>query len=94
MTRKTVKDLDADLTKIKSEFGELKAKYDELSTKCNCLEKKYDGKNTKRSSEFKCKFCTEQFAKICDLKKHVKIHNLDTGPFKCESCDKIFNEGS
>ena len=88
MTRRTVKDLDADLTKLKSEFDELKAKYDELSTKCNCLEKKYEGKNTNRSSEFKCKSCNEQFANTCDLKKQAKIHNLDTGLFKCGSCDK------
>ena len=90
MTNKTIKVLDGELNKLKDEFDNLKEKCDELSWKYECLEKKCCenalGKN------FECETCSERFATINYLKKHRKIHNLNSGPFQCEHCDKLFNK--
>ena len=88
MTKKTVKSLDSELVKLKTEFDAMKKKCDELIIKYESLEKKCEEKNV----EFNCKRCEEKFTKISDLKKHERTHNLIKGPLECKDCGKTFNE--
>ena len=41
---------------------------------------------------FECETCSEKFATMNYLNKHRKNHNMNSGPFQCEHCDKLFNE--
>ena len=92
MTKKTVKSLDAELVKLKTEFDDMKVKCDELLTKYECLEKKCEEKDSEKNVEFNCKRCAEKFTKICDLKKHERTHNLMKCRLECKDCGKTFNE--
>ena len=89
MTRKTVKDLDAELFKLKSEMEDLTKKCDDILKKYECLEKKYEDNVPRKNLEFKCASCDDKFTKMSDLKKHREIHNANVVSFECVNCDDI-----
>ena len=75
MTRKTIKDLDAEFTLVKEELSDLKTRFALLSEKYEILEKKYDESRMIRKTAFKCYNCD---VSLRDLKKHRKTHNSIT----------------
>ena len=89
MTRKTVKDLEVELSLIKKDHEELKAKFAILASKCERLEKtNREGK----SMNFKCDKCEEEFSSKKNLQKHKRIHmSCLPGPFQCDQCDTSFD---
>ena len=90
MTRKTVKDLEGELSLIKKELDQLKSKFDILASKCERLEEKC---GERKSHIFKCDKCDEEFTRKKDLQKHKKKHmSCLPGPFQCDECDSTFNE--
>ena len=90
MSRKTVKDLDGELSLIRKLLEELKLKFDILASKYEHLEEKCgEGK----SNFFKCDKCDEEFSRKKDLQKHKRKHmSCLPGVFRCDECDSTFNE--
>ena len=87
MTRKTVKDLDVEVTSLKNELDDLKSKLKELS---DIIEKNNRGGMSNHNRIFKCKICSDEFTALSELRKHKKVHM--SGPLQCDVCSKTFNE--
>ena len=92
MTRKTVKQLDVELSKIKEEHKTLNTKFDDLAARYVSLEKKYEESLNNKKQSIQCDICDKEFASQGVLNKHRKTHNSDLEIFKCDVCDKNFNE--
>ena len=87
MAKKTVKDLNIEITQLQEELQELKVKFDTLENKYVSLEKMYEKK-----MEYRCKSCDQCFKTFRDLKCHMRNHVSMVQVFKCEKCEHIFNE--
>ena len=92
MTRKTVKDLDAEFTLLKEEQYDLKTKYDELETKYETLEKNYEECLSRKNTTFNCGKCNEVFESLVILNKHKKNHNKSNAKLRCDECERTFDE--
>ena len=96
MTKKTVKDLDAEIVILKNENSDLKNKYETLCEKYEHLEKKIDECVPVKSLAFQCKICGEEFGRMKDLKKHKDEKHTVNGEvllqFECDECGKCVNE--
>jgi uncharacterized coiled-coil DUF342 family protein len=93
MSKKTVKELDAEFILLKKEHQELNSKFDSLSEKYRNLEKMYDECMSKKKTKVKCNNCDENFENKKELIRHQKTHMSRNGSFKCDDCDKSFDEG-
>ena len=87
MSKKTVKDLDSEFTKLRIDFSKLQANFDGLSKKHEALEKRYSEVISKEI--FKCKNCDANFRTLAELRKHRKVHKTNTR-YSCENCDNTF----
>ena len=99
MTKKTVKELDTDLTHFKEEFNNMKekfemlvVKYETLEDKFKILEANYKKCQTNKNEDFKCSICAEKFKSVKELRNHRKKHENRRGSYQCEQCEKCFNE--
>ena len=90
MSKKTVKDLDSELTDFKVKFVDLQAKFDKLNKKHEELEKKYD--EILENRNFKCSDCDLNFQTVDQLRKHKTSHKSTDGSFQCNGCEKLFNK--
>ena len=80
MTRKTVKDLDGELSQLKVDFTGLQLKINELLIKYNSLEEEHNKcENTTRTTKpvLKCNLCELVFQKAGELKKHRNNNHRD-----------------
>ena len=90
MTRKTVKDLDRDLIKLKEEFKELETNFKRLAEKYEALEQKH--KDCMKTN-LKCNMCDREFKSRAEFIKHKKSHkSVLPGKLKCEECHRVFDE--
>ena len=85
MTRKTKKDLEEEVSKVKQEFKELKLNYDTLSKKYESLCK------TPEDVMKKCEKCNKEFASEKHLRMHIKTHKATSSNFTCTECEKTFD---
>ena len=92
MTKKTVKQLDVELSQIKEEHKNLNTKFDDLASRYVCLEKKYEESLIIKNTSFQCDICDKVFASQGVLKKHKKNHNSNPENLKCDVCERNFNE--
>ena len=91
MARKTVKDLDCELNKLKKELIEMKTKLSELTEKNNISEKNNEENHSNKNN--KCNSCDADFLTPSELKRHVNSeHRDDHGKYECEVCEKMFEE--
>ena len=90
MSKKTVKDLDSELTQVKDQFKDLEAKFHLLYEKHEVLEKKYEEVTTKK--EFKCDGCDKHFTSVGKLRRHERTHKSTSRAFQCEKCEIVCNE--
>ena len=88
MSKKTVKNLDVELSKLKEEFVEVKRNLETLLKKYEDIEKKCT-----RSENFQCDVCDEIFARKSIMLKHKRCHkSVLPGQFDCSECEKTFQE--
>ena len=92
MTRKTVKDLDKEINKIKEEHQDLKNNFDTLSGKYEALEIIHNHCVSKSKVIFNCNLCDQKFKKQGDLKEHKISKNAKDVTFSCNECDRLFTE--
>lgn len=92
MTRKTVKDLEKEVTNLREQFQDLKNNFDTLSVKYSGLEKEHNQCVTNSKLIFKCNTCDQQFEKQEDLKEHKRKEHASFGQFSCDLCDMLFTE--
>ena len=91
MTRKTVKDLDGELSQLKVDFTGLQLKINELLEKHNYLEQEHNKcENTTMTTKpvLKCNLCELVFQRAGGLKKHRNNNHRDNKQIKCEECGK------
>ena len=85
MTRKTVKDLEGDLSAMKEDLDDTKVKMNELVLLCKKLTKSF-------AIDIKCDDCETEFETYKDLKEHRKSHSVQTEKIVCEECGCEFLE--
>ena len=93
MTGKSKKDLESENTLLKQENDNLKNKLVEIYEKYENLQTK--GKPTtfvKRNKILRCEKCDQNFESLTDLKDHKDEHRVNSDTFKCDQCDKEFDE--
>ena len=93
MSRKTVKDLNKDLIKLREDFKELETKFKRLAEKCETLEQKHKDCMSKVKTNFKCNVCDRECKSKAEFMKHKKSHkSVLPGKLKCEECHRVFDE--
>ena len=70
MTKKTIKDLDGELTLVKKELKDMRGMFDALAEKYAKLEKSYELLLPK------CNVCDEVFPTKRNLKRHNNIQHM------------------
>ena len=88
MTGKTKKALETENSVLKEELSQVKIKLANLSEqheKCN-------SEQTSQSNNLMCSMCDKFFGSLKDLKKHKSADHKTNEVFKCEKCNRIFNE--
>ena len=81
MTRKTVKDLEKEVTNLKEQFHDLKINFDTLSVKYERLEKEHKQCMSKSKLILVCNSCDQQFENQGDLKEHRRKEQASVGTF-------------
>ena len=87
MSKKTVKDLEADFSEFKNLFKDLQIKFNLLSEKHEALEKRYDEAMTKKCKDYICVKREKVFSEEWQLKAHCKIQ---VERYSCEVCERTF----
>ena len=72
------------IEKLNSNYDRLLEKYDEL-------ENKYIQASSKTIT-FNCTFCGEKFQSGKDLGSHIRKEHENEGSYKCDVCEKVFNQ--
>ena len=80
------------ITPSKKEFRDLKVIFDALADKHEVLERKHEQCGVGKKADFECVTCKKKFDSRIALEKNNKIHKLDKGTFKCDGCERLFNE--
>lgn len=86
MTKKTIKDLDGELTLVKKELKDMRGMFDALAEKYAKLEKSYELLLPK------CNVCDEVFPTKRNLMRHNNIQHKKHEQFVCNECEKTFSE--
>ena len=76
MTKKTLKDLDSEFTKLRVDLTKLQAKFDDLIKKHEALGEKYS--EVISQEIFKWKNCDATLGTLAELRKHRKVHQTYT----------------
>ena len=93
MSKKTVKELDVELSLVKKNLEDMKNKFDSFVVKYESLERKYEEcLSNKTNSTFKCSNCDAKFGKKNDLQKHRKSEHPRKETFQCDGCEYMFDE--
>ena len=93
MSRKTVKELDAELSQVKKNLEDMKDKFDSFVVKYETLERKYAECLSKKTNlTFKCSNCDLKFGNKNELHRHMKSEHSRKESFKCDDCEYMFDE--
>ena len=89
MSRKTVKDLEREISVQNKMIKKLNSNYDSLLEKYDELETKYIQSTSKT---YNCTFCGEKFQSGKDLGSHIRTEHGNEGSYKCDVCEKVFDQ--
>ena len=89
MSRKTVKDLEREISVQNKIIEKLNSNYDSLSEKYDELETKYI-QSTSKTYNFT--FCGEKFQSGKDLGIQRRTEHENEGYYKCDLCEKVFKQ--
>ena len=92
MTKKTVKELDVEVSQLKQDFSDLKSQFDQLSVNYKTLAEEHKKCESPKIPIVKCSTCSLTFPKQKDLQKHMKNDHKCDKKFQCEECERIFVE--
>ena len=91
MSKKTVKDLEREISVQNKMIKKLNSNYDSLLEKYDELENKYIQSNSKTTT-FNCTLCGEKCQSGQDLGRHRRSEHRNEGSYKCDVCEKVFDQ--